>query len=70
MDNTSGDILQAKADEDCWHLVTDAKKRKQIQDRLAQRARRGFFAPSSQALIELMLNNYDYLRGTTKKGKR
>ncbi|KAH7308509.1 hypothetical protein B0I35DRAFT_97604 [Stachybotrys elegans] len=28
------------ADEDDWHNVTDAKKRKKIQDRLAQRARR------------------------------
>jgi alkylhydroperoxidase family enzyme len=37
-------IVAAATTDDCneddWHSVKDAKKRKQIQDRLAQRARR------------------------------
>jgi hypothetical protein len=35
-----GRMVAAVATEDDWHSVKDAKKRKQIQDRLAQRARR------------------------------
>jgi hypothetical protein len=31
---------EIQPEEDNWHGVTDPKKRKQIQDRLAQRARR------------------------------
>ncbi|KAF2734591.1 hypothetical protein EJ04DRAFT_493316 [Polyplosphaeria fusca] len=37
--------------EDDWHNVEDARKRKQIQDRLAQRARRKLALPSSPILI-------------------
>jgi hypothetical protein len=39
MDDTVVDVSRAEANEDDWHSVKDAKKRKQIQDRLAQRAR-------------------------------
>lgn len=41
-DDTSVDAQRAEANKDDWHLVTDTKKRKQIQDRLAQRARRKY----------------------------
>jgi hypothetical protein len=34
------DAKKSTPNEDVWHAVLDAKKRKQIQDRLAQRARR------------------------------
>jgi hypothetical protein len=40
MDGVFVDDYRAEANEDDWHNVKDAKKRKQIQDRLAQRARR------------------------------
>ncbi|KAJ4986814.1 hypothetical protein SVAN01_07741 [Stagonosporopsis vannaccii] len=33
-------VLRTRPEEDDWQDVTDARKRKQIQDRLAQRARR------------------------------
>jgi hypothetical protein len=32
-------VRKLSSDNDDWHSVTDLKKRKQIQDRLAQRAR-------------------------------
>jgi hypothetical protein len=41
-DGDAGDAKAASGnmdDKDCWHYVSDARKRKQIQDRLAQRAR-------------------------------
>ncbi|EON63144.1 hypothetical protein W97_02371 [Coniosporium apollinis CBS 100218] len=43
-------LAHLQTDSDCWHGVQDPKKRKQIQDRLAQRARRKRRAESSQAL--------------------
>ncbi|KAE8451140.1 hypothetical protein EG329_004812 [Mollisiaceae sp. DMI_Dod_QoI] len=40
MDDTLKPSCPAEANKDDWHGVTDARKRKVIQDRLAQRARR------------------------------
>ncbi|KAF2475687.1 uncharacterized protein BDR25DRAFT_211235 [Lindgomyces ingoldianus] len=37
--------MHEKSNNDHWHAVEDPKKRKQIQDRLAQRARRKSFLP-------------------------
>ncbi|CZR55099.1 uncharacterized protein PAC_04985 [Phialocephala subalpina] len=45
----------AGVNEDDWHSVTDAKKRKQIQDRLAQRSRiemLRFFSPAHLYLLD------------------
>lgn len=43
---------RTKASEDDWSNVEDAKKRKQIQDRLAQRARRKSYLLSSPYFTE------------------
>lgn len=42
MENIEREVSRPEADGDDWHNVKDAKKRKQIQDKLAQRARRGY----------------------------
>lgn len=42
----------AVVSKDDWHAVTDTKKRKQIQDRLAQRARRKY-SPLSTRVTEI-----------------
>ncbi len=57
------------AHEECWYGVTDPQKRKKLQDRLAQRARRKttiiiFWYPCSGFLLSgASLLNFDMYHG-------
>lgn len=55
---TNHDATETSSNDDNWHLVKDAKKRKQIQDRLAQRARRMFNATSLRILLIAKFHGY------------
>ena len=42
----------SSANGDDWRGITDSKQRKKIQDKLAQRARRGFSSTTNPVLVK------------------